>query len=605
GDPTRILAQTRSRIFLSEDAGRNWTELLKPSAVRTPGVQLQEPLQIAALLVDPLRPGTAVFVTRDRGTLRTTDWGQEIDWFRGNLHGPVEAAAVDPTIGSILYAVVGGDLYRSVDRGEHWGSVGWVGRRPLARVEALMVDPGQPARLLALIPEAGILKISRDGGRSWESRDLPTGEWARGLAIHRQGMRHGLVLGTDCGVWSSHDGGRTWDRFSSGLEDLTVLDLAMEPEGARSIWAATDCGLMRLQGPGGRWERVATGSGHGRIERLATALLPDPVLWALDSRAVWSVSAASGVHREARFDAGTEVTGMVVRNGRQWLCGTAPDSLWVASTDGGALETISTLARPAPAIDPWLSWDAGQPLRLLLGCGPLLASADSGRTWETMPQPPEAEVVWDAARVSEPGGDLLLATDAGLFRCTDTTGVFWDHAGPGRFAARKIICDPLHPGRWFLQSDAGAYITIDAGRTWTVLDLPEVRITSMEWDPAAEELMVGLEDQGVRWVRLASEWSGDELHLEPIHVTPNPFHGEANLSFALPADVPDVTIHIFSVYGNRVRTIRRAGPFRAGETLRWTWDGTTEAGQPVATGVYIFRSRAAGRLFGGKALYLR
>jgi hypothetical protein len=67
---------------------------------------------------------------------------------------------------------------------------------------------------------------------------------------------------------------------------------------------------------------------------------------------------------------------------------------------------------------------------------------------------------------------------------------------------------------------------------------------------------------------------------------PNPFHGHVNLHFELP--VPDqVVAAIYDLNGRRVRTLH-AGPLGPG-AFDMTWDGRTDAGQELRSGVYFAR----------------
>jgi len=70
---------------------------------------------------------------------------------------------------------------------------------------------------------------------------------------------------------------------------------------------------------------------------------------------------------------------------------------------------------------------------------------------------------------------------------------------------------------------------------------------------------------------------------------PNPFNPETVIRYQLPQD-SEVKLSIYNVLGREIRTLvsgkRDAGYHDA------TWDGRDNAGQQVATGVYIYRLRA-------------
>jgi FlgD Ig-like domain len=70
---------------------------------------------------------------------------------------------------------------------------------------------------------------------------------------------------------------------------------------------------------------------------------------------------------------------------------------------------------------------------------------------------------------------------------------------------------------------------------------------------------------------------------------PNPFNPETRIVYGIPSDVADGTpirLEIFNLAGKRVRTMQ------TDNTPGWhevVWNGTDDAGQPAATGMYVTR----------------
>lgn len=83
---------------------------------------------------------------------------------------------------------------------------------------------------------------------------------------------------------------------------------------------------------------------------------------------------------------------------------------------------------------------------------------------------------------------------------------------------------------------------------------------------------------------------------------PNPFNPTTHISFALP-QAADVTLEIFNVLGQRVRTLL-SKPMAAG-SYTVTWDGTSAGGSPVASGVYLYRLTAAGQTLQQKMILMK
>jgi hypothetical protein len=71
---------------------------------------------------------------------------------------------------------------------------------------------------------------------------------------------------------------------------------------------------------------------------------------------------------------------------------------------------------------------------------------------------------------------------------------------------------------------------------------------------------------------------------------PNPFIDRTSIEYALP-DAEFVTLEIYNVLGQRVRTLLK-GEQEAGYH-KVMWDGTSDAGEPVASGMYLYVFKSA------------
>lgn len=72
---------------------------------------------------------------------------------------------------------------------------------------------------------------------------------------------------------------------------------------------------------------------------------------------------------------------------------------------------------------------------------------------------------------------------------------------------------------------------------------------------------------------------------------PNPFNPVTEIRFEL-ATAADVSITIFDAAGRLVRTLEHGNRAMGNHTVRW--NGTNDGGEPVSSGVYFYRMRAAG-----------
>lgn len=83
---------------------------------------------------------------------------------------------------------------------------------------------------------------------------------------------------------------------------------------------------------------------------------------------------------------------------------------------------------------------------------------------------------------------------------------------------------------------------------------------------------------------------------------PNPFNPSTRIAFALPGEGP-VKVSIYDTAGRLVRTL--VDGVRAAGSQEVRWDGKSDSGSDVASGVYIYRLEAAGRVLGGRMVLLK
>lgn len=224
-----ILAGTQDGIFRSDDLGQTWQEASQGLSTRHVRWIAYHP-DISDLEFAGTEPA-GIFISHNGGEswracpevhqLRdehgwSLPYSPEAGCVRGfAFHGQRAYAAVE----------VGGVLI-SDDRGETWnlakGSQFREGYPPPGHVHpdvhSLAVHPSSPDLVYA--PTGGGFYRSRDGGNAWELRFRG---YCRAVWVDPNNSEH-LVLGQADGVdangriEASHDGGRTWQLASKGLD---------------------------------------------------------------------------------------------------------------------------------------------------------------------------------------------------------------------------------------------------------------------------------------------------------------------------------------------------------------------------------------------------
>src|SRR5262249_17608725 len=211
----------------STDGGRSWFFIW--------GQQVSgRPIGIA---IDPRDTSTVYVGTREviPGVFRSTDSG--VTWAqmgRGLNSAPLDAFALAPSKPNKLYAIAGGFLFRSTNRGKKWSPRG---DSSLSLITDLVVDPSNP-NTVYLTTYSGVLK-STDGAETFQ----PTALFASvdSLVID---PKNTLIIYTASAsipskVFKSTDGGASWTAIGADITGQGVTALAIDPSNSSVIYAGT------------------------------------------------------------------------------------------------------------------------------------------------------------------------------------------------------------------------------------------------------------------------------------------------------------------------------------------------------------------------------
>jgi hypothetical protein len=83
---------------------------------------------------------------------------------------------------------------------------------------------------------------------------------------------------------------------------------------------------------------------------------------------------------------------------------------------------------------------------------------------------------------------------------------------------------------------------------------------------------------------------------------PNPFNPMTTIEYSVPSRT-DVTIEIFNVLGQKVRSLVRGS--KSAGSYRIEWNGNDDSGKPVSTGVYLYRFQAGDMVYTKKMLLIK
>ena len=107
-----------------------------------------------------------------------------------------------------------------------------------------------------------------------------TNLFVRGLALDPASTST-LYAGTSRGVFKSSDGGDNWMRVNSGLTSTNVFALALDPINSSTLYAGTSGGgVSKSTDGGGNWEGISTGLTNTAVRALAVDPSNPSILYA-------------------------------------------------------------------------------------------------------------------------------------------------------------------------------------------------------------------------------------------------------------------------------------------------------------------------------------
>jgi len=161
-----------------------------------------------------------------------------------------------------------------------------------------------------------------------------------------------------------------------------------------------------------------------------------------------------------------------------------------------------------------------------------------------------------------------------------------------------LAVDPLASNFLFIGTDLGAYFSSDTGMSWQYVssELPMVPVYDLKIHPTAHYLAIGTHARSMYKLDLSLITGIDVRMTETIarRLTlkqnyPNPFNPATTIPYTL-TERSRVKLSIYNTLGQEVITlVNREQP--AGNH-QVNWDGRNEAGQLVASGIYIYTLQA-------------
>ncbi|MFY9720309.1 MAG: hypothetical protein WAK16_11785, partial [Candidatus Cybelea sp.] len=437
--------------------------------------------------------------------------------------------------GRRVYALIqskAGVLWRSDDGGAHWRLLTrdtLVNQRPFY-MSRLAVDPSNPDRVFFSSED---LIETRDGGRSFDDLTGAVHQDHHGLWISHDGRR--IIEANDGGAPISIDGGKTWDwRFNVVIAQL--YRVGYDEENPYHVCGGLQdndsyCGpsdsLSQLGITNSDWRAVGN-DGDG------SWVWPQPG----DPSSIWNVGVSLLNGQLGIFDLHTRQNYDI-----------SPD---VTDTNGRALHGL-------PFRSNWEAPIAFSPFdaTAYFGANVLFATADRGRTWQTVSPdltrndlakqqvaggPINTDVsgaefygtIFDIAPSHLERGRIWVGTDDGLVQLTTDGGSHWQNVTPASVAPwgriDTIEASSDDPRRAYVAVDRHVMgdprpyvlVTDDSGASWhAIVDgLPSNQyVHVVREDPQNPDVLYAGLEQGV-WFSLdrGAHWQSLHLNMPPVAV---------------------------------------------------------------------------------------
>ena len=201
--------------------------------------ELQEPLLINQIVIDPQNPEVVYAAARPQGVLKSTDRGASWRPARqGLMNTSVYHLAVNPKNSKILYlGTFGGGVYKSENGGEDWFEANnGLGN---TNIHALVLNSFKPEQLIVSTSTGDIFK-SDDAGKTWKAfnEGLPTfsGEIVATFLVYPKSP--GAFYLAQGGLFLRSFSAPAWRAVDGDLQDEVITALAYDSSN-RVLYAGT------------------------------------------------------------------------------------------------------------------------------------------------------------------------------------------------------------------------------------------------------------------------------------------------------------------------------------------------------------------------------
>ncbi len=516
-------------------------------------------------------PGSGLYRSEDGGETWAKLTGDPRSGLPGGTLGRI-VVAVAPSDPRIVYTAVEaqeGALYRSEDGGKTW-TWRFKGPKVLARpfyFGAMTVDPKNPDRLYKM---GYNMALSEDGGKTFTQLGRSTHGDHHAIWIHPE-LTDTLYLGDDGGFFVTEDRGNAWRyhknlplgqfyhvsadegrpyRLFGGLQDNSTWmghgSVLLSNRhwknifGGDGFWAfadPTDPDFAYAESQGGELGRVNLRTMTSRDIKPREAAGEPKFRFNWDTPLHLSRSQKGTLYMGAQYLFRTRDKGDTWERLSPDLTTNDPDKQ-KQEESGGLILDNSSAENHCTILTICESPKNGQVLWVGTDDGNLQLTRDGGKHWTNLTShlsglPAHTSVAWVEASPHAEGtafaafdghtqGDMATH----VYRTEDFGRTWTSLASPDlKGFAHVVKQDPVQPGLLYLGTEAGLFLSIDAGAHWAAFkggDFPPVPVRDLVVQPREQDLVIATHGRGL-WIiddltplrALTPEVLGKEVALLP------------------------------------------------------------------------------------------
>ena len=435
-DPNVIYAGTWHLAWKTSDGGGSWQHINKG---------MIDDSDVFSIIVSSAN-SSEVFASACSGIYKSTSAGDQFQKIQGIPFTARRTRVLkqDPSNPAVVYAGTTEGLWKSVDEGKTWKRMS----NPEVVVNDVLIDPRNSQRVLLATDRSGVLASDDSAATFSTSNHGYTHRYVSAILSDSKEpdtLYIGVVNDREFGgVFSSHDGGQTWQQKSSGLDGRDVFTLKQAANA--TLVAGTNRGMFELEKGGAAWHPI----NNVVLEKTVSHTVK---LKSGKTKTVTSTSTASRSVLDGRVS-DTDLT----------------SSRWFAATSAGLFTSKDQgkvwMGGPIAGEKDFVSVQAHEGLVVAATRSSVLVSQNAGAAWQ--PAVLASYAINVRSVTVAPDGQIFVATREGAFHSADS-GQSWNHlvAGLPDKDITSVTYDGSHKRLIATSGQTGVvFESADGGSTW-------------------------------------------------------------------------------------------------------------------------------------------